>query len=176
MKTIGIIGPESTGKTTLAQRLAQITRCHWEPELARDYVERLQRPYTEQDVQTIARHQIEREMLLREQMSASAFVFFDTETIITQVWMEHAYGYCPDFLSRHIQNHPMDMYLLCCPDITWEPDPVRENGHIREQLMKRYTDLVRKTNRPFAFIQGQGDERIHAALRAIGLADTGQIG
>ena len=88
---IGIIGPESTGKTTLARHLAG--RCHgtWVPEYARTYVEQLDHPYTRQDVEAIARYQV-------KQLQAdyrTEDVFFDTELIITRVWFLHKQWDCP---------------------------------------------------------------------------------
>lgn len=59
MLKVGIIGPESTGKSTLAQQLSQRYHGIYVPEYAREYVEQLRRPYTYDDVCTIARHQIE---------------------------------------------------------------------------------------------------------------------
>lgn len=60
MLKVGIIGPESTGKSTLAQQLSQRYHGIYVPEYAREYVEQLGHPYTYDDVCTIARHQIER--------------------------------------------------------------------------------------------------------------------
>lgn len=59
MLKVGIIGPESTGKSTLAQQLSQRYHGICLPEYAREYVEQLGRPYTYDDVCAIARHQIE---------------------------------------------------------------------------------------------------------------------
>ena len=59
MYKVGIIGPESTGKTTLARYLAERYHGVLVPEYAREYVEQLGRHYTREDVETIARHQIE---------------------------------------------------------------------------------------------------------------------
>lgn len=59
MLKVGIIGPESTGKSTLAQQLSQRYHGIYVPEYAREYVEQLGHPYTYDDVCTIARHQIE---------------------------------------------------------------------------------------------------------------------
>lgn len=59
MLKVGIIGPESTGKSTLAQQLSQRYHGIYVPEYAREYVEQLGHPYTYDDVCAIARYQIE---------------------------------------------------------------------------------------------------------------------
>ena len=58
MYKVGIIGPESSGKSTLAQYLANRYKGTYVPEYAREYVEHLNRPYTYEDVESIAQYQI----------------------------------------------------------------------------------------------------------------------
>ena len=133
---IGIIGPESTGKTTLARHLAGRCRGTWVPEYARTYVEQLDHPYTRQDVEAIARYQV-------KQLQAdygTEDVFFDTELIITRVWFLHKQWDCPEWVDDAIEQYAMDHYLLLYPDIAWQDDPVRENGDIREELFQQYEE------------------------------------
>ncbi len=56
---ITIVGPESSGKTTLARQLAGYYTCPLVPEYAREYLERLDRPYSEEDLFLIAKGQLE---------------------------------------------------------------------------------------------------------------------
>lgn len=59
MKKIVIVGPESTGKSTLSQELSQHYANHyptaWVPEYAREFLDELDRPYTYEDLLTIAK-------------------------------------------------------------------------------------------------------------------------
>ena len=119
---VGIIGPESTGKSTLAKYLANRYKGTLISEYARDYMENLDRPYTYEDVVAIAKHQVEELSNLNDEL-----YFFDTELIVTKVWFLHKYGSCPDWLQQAILDYPMDVYLLTYPDLPWLPDPVREN-------------------------------------------------
>lgn len=151
---IGIIGPESTGKTTLARHLAGRCRGTWVPEYARTYVEQLDRPYTYADVETIARYQIEQ---LRADYG-TADVFFDTELIITRVWFLHKYSTCPDWVDAAIRQYPMDHYLLLYPDIAWLDDPVRENGDIREELFEQYEEEILRTHVPYTIVRARERE------------------
>jgi len=146
---IGIIGPESTGKTTLAKHLAKRCRGTWVPEFARTYVEQLDRPYTREDVERIAHYQI-------GQLSAdygTEDVFFDTELIITKVWFLHRRWACPDWLDEAMRQYPMDHYLLLYPDIAWQSDPVRENGDIREELFRKYEEEILRTRVPYSIVR-----------------------
>ena len=159
---IGIIGPESTGKSTLANYLAHRYNGELVPEYAREYMEQLAPTYeyTYQDVVHIARIQIEQ---LKELHSSSTegipkgyrsdIVVFDTELIITKVWFLHKFGHCPEFLEEALHAYPMDVYLLCYPDMEWEPDPVRENPNIREYLFDWYMKEIEALGIPYYIIR-----------------------
>ena len=145
---VGIIGPECTGKSTLARYLANRYHGVLVPEYAREYMENLNRPYTIEDVETIARHQIEQLQDLKD-----GLYFFDTELIITKVWFEHKYGFCPEWLVKAIHDYPMDTYLLTYPDMKWQPDPVRENPAIRLELFERYEHEVQALDIPYYIVK-----------------------
>lgn len=145
---VGIIGPECTGKSTLARYLANRYHGVLVPEYAREYMENLNRPYTIEDVETIARHQIEQLQDLKD-----GLYFFDTELIITKVWFEHKYGSCPEWLVKAIHDYPMDTYLLTYPDMKWQPDPVRENPAIRLELFERYEHEVQVLDIPYYIVK-----------------------
>lgn len=150
MYKVAIIGPESTGKTSLARFLAARYSGCYIPEYAREYVEALAPTYayTMQDVIHIAQYQI-------DQLASMdcPLTFFDTDLIITKVWLQHKYGQCPDFINEALQRYPMDAYLLCYPDIPWEPDPVRENPDIREYLFDCYEREIQSLNIPYYIIR-----------------------
>ena len=87
---VGIIGPESSGKSTLARYLAKRYKGVYVPEYAREYVERKgTTEVTWDELCEIAKHQIEEMESLTSHLSplASNLYFFDTELIITKVWV-----------------------------------------------------------------------------------------
>ncbi|MBQ6977903.1 MAG: ATP-binding protein [Paludibacteraceae bacterium] len=149
MYKVGIIGPESTGKSTLARELAEQFKGTYVPEYAREYVERKGRKeLTYDEVCEIAREQI-------KSISEAGFYFFDTELIVTKVWFEYAFGKVPEWLTEAIKTYPMDLYLLTYPDIPWVPDPARYNGSqaMREELFDRYEEEVKATGVPYYVIR-----------------------
>ena len=157
MYKVGIIGPESTGKSTLARELAEQFKGTYVPEYAREYVERKGRKeLTYDEVCEIARHQIEEitSLPFREEPEVGLY-FFDTELIVTKVWFEYAFGKVPEWLSEAIKAYPMDLYLLTYPDIPWVPDPARYNGSqaMREELFDRYEEEVKATGVPYDVIR-----------------------
>lgn len=162
MYKVGIIGPESTGKSTLAAFLANRYDGICVPEYAREYMESraCANEYTYQDVENIARHQVQQ---LQDLSLSSAegipnpcrrdIIFFDTELIITKVWFLHKYGRCPEFLEQALRDYPMDVYLLCYPDMPWQPDLVRENPDIREYLFDWYEREIQALSIPYYIIR-----------------------
>lgn len=158
MLKVGIIGPESTGKSTLASYLAKRYDAVLVPEYARDYMEKraLACAYTREDVENIARYQIEELQALCSVDRQKDVIFFDTELIITKVWLLHKYGECPSWIEQAIRQYPMDVYLLCYPDLPWEPDPVRENPTIREYLFDWYEREIQALDIPYYIIRHKG--------------------
>ena len=158
MYKVGIIGPESTGKSTLAKYLAHRYDGVLVSEYAREYMEKraCACAYTRDDVTNIAHFQVEQLRNLAQGVAmdkASDIVFFDTELIVTKVWFLHKYGDCPDFIEQALLQYPMDVYLLCYPDMPWQPDPVRENPDIRDYLFDWYEREIQKLSIPYYVIK-----------------------
>jgi NadR type nicotinamide-nucleotide adenylyltransferase len=166
MIKIAILGPESTGKTALAQQLAEHFNAPWVPEYAREYVENLTSPYTYDDVCCIARKQIEQEKSFVANPT-SDFVFFDTELIITKVWFSYCFKTVPDFVTEQLESGFFDLYLLCEPDLPWQPDAVREHGDDREFFFEWYKREIEQTSKPYVIVNGIGEQRLQHAIEAI---------
>ena len=159
MFKVGIIGPESTGKSTLAKYLAKRYNGVYVPEFAREFVE--QKGTTEvsfEELCGIARKQIkELSSLPFREESEVGLVFFDTELIVTKVWFDYAFHTVPDWLNEAIKAYPMDVYLLTYPDLPWVPDAARSNGSdaIRMELFERYQAEIEALNIPYYIIKHQ---------------------
>ena len=157
MYRVGIIGPESSGKSTLARYLAKRYKGVYVPEYAREYVERKgTTEVTWDELCEIAKHQIEEMERFSHQSSAvsNQLYFFDTELIITKVWFEYAFGKVPEWLNENIHRFKMDVYLLTYPDLPWVPDPARSNGSdaIRKELFDRYEAEIQALDIPYYII------------------------
>ncbi len=155
MFKVGIIGPESTGKSSLARYLARRYKGTCVPEYARTYVE--QKGTTEvtyEELCEIAKHQVDELSAISSQPSDNLY-FFDTELILTKVWFDYAFGRVPEWLNDAIRRYPMDTYLLTYPDIPWVPDPARSNGSdaIRMELFERYEAEIEALNIPYYIIK-----------------------
>lgn len=163
---IAIVGPESTGKSQLARALAEHFGEPWVPEMARGYLEKIQRPYTKNDVEEIARQQLqEEERLARE---AKRFLFCDTTLLVIQIWMEHAYGHCPDWIRKSVEERHYDLYFLCDIDLPWEPDPLREHPMKREYFFEKFLFSLKKMNVRYELVQGYFENRTKLACQFLG--------
>ena len=161
LKRVSITGPESTGKSKLAAWLADAFQTLWVPEYAREYLEKNGPHYTLEDVVAIARGQLERENNLARQ--AKNVLFCDTDLLVTKIWCEVVFGICPDWIKQQFQTHHYDLYLLCYPDLPWEPDPLRENPDNREELFFLYRKVLEENGMPYRVVKGFGMERFENA-------------
>jgi NadR type nicotinamide-nucleotide adenylyltransferase len=155
---IAVIGPESTGKTTLCGELADLFNTTFVPEYARGYIAKLNRRYTKADIIHCAEEQLKEE----EKMSGGAkrILFCDTELIIIRVWLLDVFGECPEWIDESILKKKYDLYLVLKPDIPFIKDPVRENPHRREFFFDWYKTELEKRNFPYEIISGTGKKRV----------------
>lgn len=164
--SIVLTGPESTGKSAISKELAESFGVEYIEEYARSYIQQLKRPYSYQDVEHIAKKQ-------RSQMhaflnSGKKLAFFDTYLIITRVWFEVVFEKTPIWIDEEIEKTKSALYLLCKPDLPWEPDPLRENGGaMREKLFNKYEDVLKQFALQYVYIEGTGSERISMAKEHI---------
>ncbi len=165
LKRIALTGTESTGKTTLAQQLAQHFNTVWVPEYARQYIDNLDRPYVAEDLLQIAKGQIDLESQCAKQ--ANQFLISDTELTVIKIWCEHAYGFCHPWVFKKILTHQYDLYLLLKPDIPWQPDPQREHPHLRQHLFQCYLKELQERKVNFVIISGNYEQRLQQAIKAI---------
>ncbi len=162
---LAIVGPECTGKTTLAEELSQ----HWNepyvPEYAREYLEDLGRNYNHDDILEIAKGQLEREYAIAEK--ADHFLICDTNTLVTKIWAEVRFGRAQNWIERQFLEKPYQLYILCGHDIPWEEDPLRENEDDREELYDLYKKALVKAGKRFVEVNGTVEERKEKVLKTL---------
>lgn len=165
IRKIAVTGPESSGKSDLCRELAMHYQTIWVPEYARGYLENLGRRYTYEDLEYIARQQV----ALEQKMLAEAhrFLFCDTELINIRIWAEYRFKKCPEFVIQGIQDADYDLYLLCTPDIPWEPDPLRENRDDRDALFEIFRKHLENEKKKYRVISGLGTKRIEMAKKIL---------
>jgi NadR type nicotinamide-nucleotide adenylyltransferase len=173
LKKIVIIGPESTGKSTLCAALAKHYSSIWCKEFAREYLLQHGTNYSYNDLLTIAKGQLALEdnsiIKAKFQIPNSKFLFLDTDMYVMKTWCEFVFGNCHNFILQQAAIRRYDLYLLCNIDLPWTKDELREYPDLktRKTLFNYYKDIAINCNTPWALVSGIGEERLQSAIDAI---------
>ena len=165
IKKIAIVGPESTGKSTVSEQLAEHYQTIWVPEFAREYCEKLTEACTWEDEIKMFHGQLalERELLPK----ANKLLICDTTFITVKIWSEYMFGKAPEEVLNELPNHPYDFYLLMNIDLPWQEDPLRDFPHLRERFMEIWHAELKSLNSNYVTISGSNNNRLNNAIRAI---------
>jgi NadR type nicotinamide-nucleotide adenylyltransferase len=166
IRKIAIVGPESTGKSTMSAYLAKYYNTVWVPEYARGYCEKLTAPPTWQDEINMFYGQLalEEEML---PLAKNNLLICDTTFITVKIWSDEMFGSSPQEVVDELPKHPYDLYLLLDIDMPWEEDPLRDFPHKREHFMAIWYKELNALNANYVLVSGTGQERYDGAVRAL---------
>lgn len=169
MKKIALIGPESSGKTSLCMALSEHFSCLWVPEMARTWLEKNGPDYSAKDVEEMARLQLQEEAKLEEiaREKKHPFLFCDTNLLVVKIWMEIRFGNCPDWILQEIEKPVYALQLLMKPDIGWTPDPLREHPNEQAFIYQHYENELISSTQKWKTISGFGEARFQNALAAL---------
>lgn len=190
LKKIVILGPESTGKSTLCEQLSQHYNMQWCPEFAREYLLTNGMHYSYDDLLNVAKGQLALEdeytSLVKSQWSLAAestwinpqalittrkppMLFIDTDMYVMKVWCEYVFGKCHHYILEQVAERPYDLYLLCNTDLPWIKDELREypDEANRLELYHIYKDILINQQTPWAEISGNDEERLLSAINAV---------
>ena len=175
LQKIVVLGPESTGKSTLLEALAKhygVVDCK---EYARQYLHENGTKYNFEDLLTIAKGQLtleqaaiqKAEQLFIEQSKNK--IIIDTNMYVMKVWCEYVFNNCHTYILDEINNRNYDLYLLCDIDLAWTPDEMREypDEKPRQELFAIYKDILINQNTAWGIVSGAGDERTQNAIKLI---------
>jgi len=185
---VAVIGPESTGKSTLCELLAQHYNTQWCPEFAREFLLTHGMDYTYDDLLYIAKGQLAMEDEYTQSLVGSSesgvnssvqdsepatlnskLLFIDTEMYVMKVWCEFVFGKCHRWVLDQIIKRKYDLYLLCNTDLPWVKDELREYPDLktRDQLYLIYKDIMINQSTPWVDISGDHDARLQKAIKAV---------
>lgn len=185
MKKIVIIGPESTGKSTLCKQLAAHYKTIWVKEYAREYLLKNGTDYSFENLLVIAMGQIREEELgignwkalnnkqqtaLPDRQATNNYPFFiDTDMYVMKVWCEFVFDKCHHWILNRIAERKYDLYLLCNTDLPWVKDELREYPDLvsRQKLYQYYKDIMISQHVPWFDISGSYKERLQKAIAAV---------
>jgi NadR type nicotinamide-nucleotide adenylyltransferase len=173
IKKVVIIGPESTGKSTLTEQLATHFKTQWVPEYAREFLDTYGTNYNYEDLQKIANGQLKNEDTAVRDIqlftAIPACIFIDTDMYVMKVWSEFVFNRCESYVLNQIVNRKYDLYLLCNTDIEWVKDSLREYPDLvtREKLFHHYKDAMVNQDVPWVEIKGGYEERLALAIETV---------
>jgi NadR type nicotinamide-nucleotide adenylyltransferase len=167
LKKIVVLGPESTGKSTLCEALAKHYQTVWCPEYARQYLSENGTDYTYDNLLTIAAGQLAGEEEYVQK--ANQLLIIDTDMYVMKVWCEYVFNNCHPFILEKINERKYDAYLLCDVDLPWTADEMREypNEEPRKELFTIYKELLINQNTPWGIVSGMGEQRTQNAIALI---------
>ncbi|PRX52510.1 AAA family ATPase [Salegentibacter salegens] len=165
-----LFGPESTGKTSLAEMLGKHYNTLWVEEFMRDYLQEKwdneQRVCEPKDMIPIAEGQMKRENELTKK--ANKLLISDTDLLELKVYSEAYYsGFCEPQLLKHALNNLYDLYFLTYIDVPWTPDDLRDKPEDRIGMFKRFEAALKNSNKPYVILKGDLEERFKTAVNKI---------
>ena len=190
VKKIVVVGPESTGKSSLCERLSQHFDTIWCREYAREYLLKHGTDYSYDNLLEIAKGQIAMEekyiRIVEEDQAAtglsrlptndsrlpthhSPLLFIDTDMYVMKVWCKFVFGKCHAWILNQIEERKYDLYLLCNVDLPWVKDELREYPDLarRKKLYDIYREIMLKQAVPWIDISGNYEERFQKAVNAV---------
>lgn len=179
VKKIVVIGPESTGKSSLCQLLSKHYDTIWCPEFAREYLLKHGTNYTYNDLLAIAKGQIaledeyiikaRKDWQIKNSKLKNPVLFVDTDMNVMKVWCEYVFGKCHTYILNKITERKSNLYLLCNIDLPWVKDELREYPDLqsRKELFYIYKDILINQNIPWTIISGHYEERLQIAIKSI---------
>jgi NadR type nicotinamide-nucleotide adenylyltransferase len=165
IKKIAIVGPESTGKSTISQQLAKYYQVPWVPEYARYYCAALTADCTLQDEVNMFHGQVALEESVLA-MAGTDFIICDTTFVTVKIWSDEMFGETPQVVLDELYKRPYDLYLLLDIDLPWQEDPLRDFPTMREHFMEIWHKELQALGANYVVIGGI-ETRLQNAITAI---------
>lgn len=170
-RRICLVGAESSGTTTIAQRLAEHYRTIWVPEYGRDYTalrkqkEGVRLAWESAEFVHIAeQQQINEDAAARR---ANRVLFCDTDALATCIWHERYMGAWSREVEAIANRRGYDLYILTSADIPFVPDGVRDGELLRGWMTERFRVELTRREFQWIFVEGDLEERLQAAMASV---------
>jgi len=168
IKKIAIVGPESTGKSTLTKYIGKYFNVPIIEEYGRTYTESIKNAndLESEDFFIIAdTHNTE---LIEKSKLGAKYLISDTEAIVTKTFKElYLDSSIDERIETIIQKQDFDIYLLMDIDIPWVDDNTRDFPNSR----KKHFDLIESeliaNNKRYIVINGSYKEREEKVINII---------
>lgn len=168
-RRVAVLGGESTGKSTLAARLAERRATLYAAEYGRELWDLRNGALTEADMLHIARTQVAREETLGRE--ANRHLICDTTPLTTMLYSEAMFGRVSGEL-RELAGRPYDIVLLCAPDVPFVQDGTRRDEAFRQWQHDWYLRELDARGIGYTLLRGDWEERVSVALECLRAHDA----
>jgi len=163
VKRVCFYGPESTGKSSTAIRMAQRYNTVSVPEVAREML--TSNNFSVDDIIAIGQAQTARVHELSK--VANKILFCDTDLIVTQIYSQHYLHAVPEILYHLEKQVTYDKYFFFDIDVPWIADGLRDLGNQREEMKEIFSNELRKRNINYTLVNGSIEERDQIIIKEI---------
>lgn len=164
VERICLLGGESTGKTTLAARLAEALNTPWVPEFGRELWERKKGQLQYNDMQHIGETQIRNEN--EAALKSNRWLICDTSPLTTMFYSQAMFNRVDDQL-RVMADRKYHRVFLCAPDFDFVQDGTRKDEVFRQQQHLWYLEQLNRRGVCFHLLTGDLTTRTKTALAAL---------
>lgn len=174
-RRLALLGGESSGKTTLAQALAEQMHTAWVPEYGRQRWEELRETLDVAELVHVAQHQVELEDDAAAQRGG--WIVCDTTPLTTLQYCLHDHGQAPPELQA-LARRTYDLTVVCEPDFDFVQDGCRRDDSFRQAQHAWTLAQLQAHGVAWLSVRGPVPERVaavlqHLATRAAAPAEAG---
>jgi HTH-type transcriptional repressor of NAD biosynthesis genes len=155
VKKVCFYGPESTGKSTMAKKMATLYDTEFVPEVAREFI--TSNNFTSDDIVRVGKAQTQR---INEKLrTANKVLFCDTDLITTEIYSQHYLHTVPPIILELEKAISYDRYFLFSPDVTWVDDGLRDLGSRRDEMYEVFKNELKNRNIDYIKVEGDYEQR-----------------
>jgi NadR type nicotinamide-nucleotide adenylyltransferase len=162
---IAVVGPESTGKSTLSQNLAKHYQTLWVPEYSRFYCENLSQDCTLQDELNMFYGQLALEKAITS-ITTQNLLICDTTFLTVKIWSDEMFQQTPKIVLDKLKSHAYDFYILLKNDLPWQDDPLRNFKGKGDYFMDIWRKELKALNACYQEVGGS-ENRTENAIKSV---------
>ena len=160
-----LFGPESTGKSTLAHKLAAHYQTACVEEYAKELIFAQDGNISLRDIPRIARGQIKAEK--EGEGRVNEILFCDTDLLTTTIWSDRLFGTCPQWIRDASALQTYDLYLLMDTDTPWIADLHRFLPDDRPLFLQKCRQVLEENDIKYITLSGTWENKFDTACAEI---------
>lgn len=168
MKVLVLTGPESSGKSWLAEHIQQRFGGELVGEYVRQFIDQERRDTCYGDIPAIACGQLDREDAARARKPA--LLILDTHLLSNILWSRTLFGDCPHWLEQALIERRYDLHLLLSPEgVEWIGDGQRCQPMLseRQAFFQESRDWLDKHKQRYEVLDGSWSYRRDKAIEMV---------